>query len=718
MRSRKTFRPAGFLQFSTAHTRLIFAGLLGAAALVSASCSGGGGSSGPVTPATVSSFLVVPGATTTELTVTLTSAEGRTVDLIVAYSEDRGLTYQNATSLTGETTNLAASESGTAHVITWNQTADLSNVNQADLRMRVTPTDSASGDMGTPVTSNVFAIGTNSAPTINSITTPSSPAGGTVTIDYTLSDPESDTVEIAIAFSTNGGSTWENGTADSGGDGAVAVTTDTSPVNRSIVWDAHGDIPDLTSATVRVRLTPSDTASGTAMTTADFTINTMSPSVTLLTVGEIPETMNGSTSYTDGGGDTVNFSLTIPTQGSQLRAEYESGSGGFPIDINTLSITADQDFGSLTAGANLGGEFDPNSSQALWTVPGGNALTSGVNVTLSARISDNLGNQSTATTLTVKAVQASGGLEPFDFVDTWHINFDSDLFETTFSGTSTIAVVSTAGANGTADYTEDLRILGLQSSSPTAPSDSLGTNAILLDWVKTETMGRLFELFGKNFDGTGDGFNANLRFQTTSAGATSAIRIGGDDAQTGFTLGRAQFDYRNGGGNSNTSTTLGVFITNMIEFYINSSFTFQNVFNPLVPGRGTPAGEDALDHIVLAPSFDRLSGSNSAAENDRYDEIATAVDAMARIGAVVLAHEIGHSIGLVAQGLPPDGLFGGVTDAPFSGFYTTDFHFDSSGNNVMAAALSFSTALISTSDKYHFNELNEAYLREWILLTE
>jgi hypothetical protein len=93
-----------------------------------------------------------------------------------------------------------------------------------------------------------------------------------------------------------------------------------------------------------------------------------------------------------------------------------------------------------------------------------------------------------------------------------------------------------------------------------------------------------------------------------------------------------------------------------------------------------------------------------------------AVDSLARVVATILAHEIGHSIGLVANGAPSPGLFGGEYNASFAGPYTTDYHIDTPGNNIMAAAISFTSAIASGSNVPHFNEMNMAYLLERILV--
>ncbi len=405
----------------------------------------------------------------------------------------------------------------------------------------------------------------------------------------------------------------------------------------------------------------------------------------------------------------------MPRSGWELRATFAAGSTA--LDPSSLSVTADRELGEgFAAGTELGGQFVATATGAAWKIPAAYALPAG-EVTFLAVVQDAIGNSSNQLELTVVAIDAGIAERPFDWVDTWHLNFNTDQFAISSSySDGSVEVTVNAGGNGVADYVEDLHIIGLQTDDPTEECAALDTNAIVLQILLEETLGRIRILYGGEFDSEATSFAPSLHFTTTQAGATSALRIGGDDEAPGYAIGRAGFDYRNAVGNSNETTTLGIFTTNLIEFYINSSYSFRTRFDPTTPGRGTPAGEDDLDHIILDPDFDRLDPTNAWQENLRYDRVWTAIDGWARAVAVVAAHEIGHSIGMCANGDPPSGLFGGVTGPAFAGPYTTPYHFDSPGNNVMAAALSFSATLITGPTGYRFNELEQAYLREWMVL--
>ncbi|MFN0059252.1 MAG: hypothetical protein ACKVX7_12400 [Planctomycetota bacterium] len=632
--------------------------------------------------------------------------------MTLEFSEDRGLSYQPGT-ITGTTRYLATQDGVTAEVL-WLPSTDLAVTTQADLRVRVTPYDTLTGQTGTPVASAVFGFGANTAPIVHWVDTPVGVQGGEIAFEYVVSDLNGDVVGVLLEYSINDGVSWANATAGTLGQGASAVTTTVAGTDRVVSWDAQSDLADLVSTAIQLRITPVDVETGTAAHSGSFSVNLAAPAIAL-TVGGIPPYLNGSEPYFDDAGASHNFRLSVPTYGYQLKINYQSAGAGGLLDLSTLNITCSRPTGSAPAGTNLASLFEASSTQAVCVFGAMHALPAGEAI-FRTTIQDEYGNVSSTAELALFAIAAAPSHRPFDWVDNWHVDFTTDFFTDSVVSGAVVTVTTISGSNGEADFNEDLQILGLRSEDPTAGCIAIDSNSRLLDWARTEVLGRLHEHYGRNFDGSGAGFHENLRFSTNPVGTSSVIRVGGDDLNTGYTLGRAHYDYRNAGGNNNRSGTLGVFVTNMIQYYINSSYSFRLRFDPLIPGRGTPAGEHALDADVLHPAFDRLDPENSGEENARYDEIASAMDAIGRSVAAIVAHEIGHSLGLVALDAPPVGLFGGVTGADFSGTYTTPYHLDTPGNNLMAAALSFTTSLIATSLGYRFNGLNEAYLREWVVL--
>lgn len=699
-----------------------FAGIL-ALAHTLCGCAGGGGGSGAslvMQPSSVQEIGITPSLTGTRVAFTLVSPESHTMSVIVEYSEDRGRTFHAAAIAEGATSRLAATPVGVRHSLTWAPLLDLAVTDQSDLVIRLVPRDEITGQAGASGTSPVFGLGHNTAPEVLSVTTPAEVMGGEIALSYQGQDAQEDHVCIRIEYSLDGGMTFHEGSATEDGDGASAVPFRSAAGPFVVHWNAQIDLPGVVAGDVRVRLTPVDAIPGSSATTLGFAVDLRPPSLEWITVGEIPDTMNGSTPYTDSNGSIVSFTLAVARADFELRVSWTAAGGAAEVDPNSLSVQADRALGptgGIGAGTELGHLFVAEGTDAVWTVRDTHRLPLDI-VTFEATILDENGNRSAAARLSVTGTSAGAVERPFDTLDRWWLNFESDYFDIDFTGGATVTVDVVAGADGTADYEEDLYILGLRSSSPTSESADLDTNALVLSLVKDETIGRLRELYGGDFDGDEAGYSTNLEFSLFSTGRRSSIRVGGDDANAGFAIGRAAFDQRNSIGNLNESTILGVFTTNMIEFYINSSYSFKAQFDALVPGRGIPVGEHALDDDVLGEGFDRLDPGNTTAQNQRYDRIWTAIHAWGRSVAVVAAHEIGHSLGMCANGAPPGGLFGNVIGPSFAGPYTNPYHFDSPGNNIMASSLSFSPSLNTGPTGYRFNELEVAYLREWILLTQ
>ena len=116
---------------------------------------------------------------------------------------------------------------------------------------------------------------------------------------------------------------------------------------------------------------------------------------------------------------------------------------------------------------------------------------------------------------------------------------------------------------------------------------------------------------------------------------------------------------------------------------------------------GMPAGSYHLDPTVIAPGFDPDTATPAQAQ--RYYDIFQAADDWATATAVILAHETGHSVGLVATGVPPQGLHGDNS---------LHNHHPSLGE-VMSSAVSYD-AIVSL--QYRFRDINVAYLRQRLLM--
>lgn len=722
--SRGCARPGGVLP----PLRLSIAALLLAAA---SGCGAGGGGSGSAPAGSdvngVASQVSAGemGDGRVEVRFILSASGSRQIGTELEYSEDRGLTYSAATLSDGGSpaTGLAATPEGVSHVLLWEPGADLADLSQQDLRMRVNPYDAASRARGVSAESPVFGIGSGSFPRVSAVSAPPGPIGGWVDLSYQVADPDGDHVAIEAEFSLDGGARYQPATVGLL-DGAVAVSAPPGGASHRIAWHAQGDAPESSVATARIRLRAVDTAAGPFAATVPFRVDTRAPRIDLVTVEEIPGSMNGSVPFTNTHGQAEEFSLLLPEWDFAIGITFAPGPS--QIDAAGLEVVSGQPLGGgsaaggVDAGADIGGRFsmDVASGSARLILGQALAFASGVQ-TITARVHDVLGNVSPDARFDFVTGPATPGRRPFENGDRWRLDFGRDNFaiSSSIDAQGTVRVTTAGGANGVPDFVEDLRILGLQSAAPPRPAVDAGLNGLVLSAVQHGVMGILNELYGRSFDGSPVPGSARVEFGLFPfSGPHSRLGVGGDDPVPGYTLGRAEFDYKNSLQNDAGEADLGVFTTNLIDFYINQSFAFRSRFNPLIPGRGTPLGFHSADVTVLSASFDRQDPGNTPLENQRYDQIELAVDAMARSVAAIAAHEIGHSVGLVANGGPPHGLFGGEHLASFSGTYTTPYHLDTVGNDLMAASLSFSAAILTGAAGPRFNEISIAYLRERILL--
>jgi hypothetical protein len=141
-------------------------------------------------------------------------------------------------------------------------------------------------------------------------------------------------------------------------------------------------------------------------------------------------------------------------------------------------------------------------------------------------------------------------------------------------------------------------------------------------------------------------------------------------------------------------------------------------FLPALGQGGVPVGESPLDGEILAAGFDPDSAALAAA--DRHRKLTTVITFLVRLSGALVAHEIGHSLGLVASGPPPHGQFGGEVNGAFNQGRTAPGHVDTPGFNLMEAGPGSLDIVSIDYAQYmqdgRFNALNLAYLRGRLLL--
>jgi len=204
--------------------------------------------------------------------------------------------------------------------------------------------------------------------------------------------------------------------------------------------------------------------------------------------------------------------------------------------------------------------------------------------------------------------------------------------------------------DGVVDLQGDLEAFGLY---PAAGGD-LGLQ--MLVWAISEIVSRAESFYTTpNPSGLPGGDAADVTFELgpNPSGPTTRVCVGGADPTGGPSIGAVLFDP----GNANRAQVAcdavnpsGVFPGELMVY--SSQPAFQTAFAPVL---ASPVGADPLDPVVLGGGYDPGDPEQLA----RRTEIETALHAFAQAVATILAHEVGHALGLVPPGAPGGGLFGG-----------------------------------------------------------
>lgn len=256
------------------------------------------------------------GNTAHDITWTSSGLPGGASNAKLEYTTNNGTTW--TTIATGETND---------GLYSWTTPAA---TNSAQVRVRVTVTDSLAVDTADESNANFTIDSTAPSVTLASLTGGQMIAGGAnTTITWTASDNFSEPANpILIEVSSNSGGTWSTLASAEANDG-------------SYTWA----VPAVTSTTYRVRVSMTDRVglSNTSASTSDFTINSSTPVVTVTSP-------NGAESWKTG--DTRSITWT---------------SSGLPPGPSTVTIAY-----SLNGGVSYGSVIvsgDANDGSYDWTVP-------------------------------------------------------------------------------------------------------------------------------------------------------------------------------------------------------------------------------------------------------------------------------------------------------------------------------------------------------------
>jgi hypothetical protein len=371
------------------------------------------------------------------------------------------------------------------------------------------------------------------------------------------------------------------------------------------------------------------------------------------------------------------------------------------IDRSSLSLTATAPMGMRGAGAELVDRlrFEEGPSlgvaRARWLVGPEEAAPEG-EVTFTLRAQSASGATHRAE-LTIHAVTLTPERDPFDRPMVWLFRTDTDFYSTQRAADG--GLVSVRGPNGTPDLVEELALLGAQGPDEEA-------NARYLAWIEDALTADVYRYYGMGPDGTPhDDIAFTIHWQGRPGapdpstfdpdGTMSMMRFGGS---LGRFLGFSGIAPYNEGRIDDTTPERGVATATLIGTLLSTSITAV-VLAPLDPERGQPVGTHPADAEVLSPDFDPYA-AHAPDVAERYATLRRIAYYLALTIGSVTAHEMGHAMGLMPNGVPPVGFFGGVLDVAFVDPANTDLHHaDLPGLNLMQAGGGFAgvveTALAS-----------------------
>lgn len=373
------------------------------------------------------------------------------------------------------------------------------------------------------------------------------------------------------------------------------------------------------------------------------------------------------------------------------------------LDVGAFTVDLQGPQGSMLSADALYADAAIGYVDLSYRLPLARALPPG-DYSLVVRVRDLSGNEGASEPLPFRVAATSPAILPFERTQVVWVRTDLDR-----------------DGNGRTDLDDDLIRLGLQTAG-----DPAGTNATMRRIVLDAIYAQVYGLLGRGPRGEllgPDSVALRLSPRQPIGVPHMQIALGGldpegarnrryGDSSTGV-LGRAFYDHRNASltdRNTSASPGLGVFPSEMFlyqarihqQVYPSFQTLWAQRFLPLCPEMGgTPAGAHAEDRTVLAANF--VWASASSAQRARWQQIFQAADDWAAVIGIVLAHEIGHTVGLTAPGNAPAGLFG-----------DSSLHNQLAGaTEVMAASVGYETMVTMP---HSFRDVNLAYLRQRLLL--
>ena len=455
-----------------------------------------------------------------------------------------------------------------------------------------------------------------------------------------------------------------------------------------------------------------------------------------ITVNAIPDTMNGKLPYTQAGSEPKEFHLRVPTGGFSLDV-YQRPQGEWAGEVEVVSssplrlgnklIPKDTDLVPLLSCGHAPDPVGWPDEALLHTrcmVPEG-ALDPAEAVAFTARFIGPDGTVGDGDTIVVEVAPMPPWLDPFPDTDVWLVVLSRDMFdqhvEITNDGTYKLVTKYVPEGNGVPDLDEALTLMGLFSQNQ---AFTAAVRQMFIERVREHAY-RMF-LLDASGQPTLDSPRLALYFEGDplapdqakwSQGASfSMIALGGDskpeDANMNY-VGMALLDWNNQHKENDAQYGYGVFVSSTVRQAMAHPVGAV-LLHEISPLDGTPLGMYPGDAKFLDPAFDSENSPDERLKL-RHDIYKIIMDFATLALATTLCHEMGHSLGLVPNGPPPDGLFGGMDDLNFTESNPGSAHIDTPLLNVMQTG-KVTNYLSVLNDYPRFNQLNMAYLRRRLVV--
>jgi len=486
------------------------------------------------------------------------------------------------------------------------------------------------------------------------------------------------------------------------------------------VVDGQGDLPDGDIASDRPDAPDAaDAPDSPDSPDADLPLEPEGPPEIRLTVNELPAEVDGTQPYFDDGAGPFDFRLTLPTWDFTLDV-YVDRDLRF-IDLTALQIACE--------GATLSDRFEARERHLRWLVEEIDAFAEG-SVDCTARVSNLDGEQSNQASIAFDTVVRTPELNPFDPVDTWLVTFSRDRYSIEL--TDELEVESTREPDGRADFLQDLALVGLQGdesgegASTVEARGQVGVNAIVAEWIIDDSMRMLRTVYGVRPEDGAPHDEDSVRIliyregdhgapEPPFDGTFSIHGVGGEpDPSEPAQFGRASaVDRNNASAQDDSRDTYGSFTTNMMRTIITNP-AGALLLDEFLPVGGVPIGESDLDALLVVDDFDPATVPVEARR--RRDQLVFEIELLSKALGSLIAHEMGHSVGLVICAPPPFGLFSGTYDDRWMAGDPGCGHIDTPGLNIMQTGTSLLANPTELFGDVAFSPLNLAYLRGRVLV--